>query len=454
MRRVLILISIALTLSCPALAKTVETSTDHLRFEDKPGFVLDNNHALLLTDGFGSYAQFALVKNISAELGEGAHKLESFFPNSVIKSSNLHGTKTINVGERQYSVKTEQITDKGAIFLINGQRIKELGLGGVSGYVMKNGFAIILTDLDTDEVEYLVLENASSLEKSRRHHVKDFLDTAWMDRMSVRESSSFTVEDVDYNVTLSEASVRGYKFRISYSWEEIICEDFTSKDDCLDTEKCFWDELEGTCGTLEGYDRNCRDPDGENLSVRSESTGFLDIGDERLKRIRDRQEDVCISTTELKEYHCQSGFLKAKTVECEGECENGRCVSDSGPTCGDGVLEEGEECDGSNFGKKSCQDFGLGAGKLTCHNCTINVSECGSACEGCKRGDSCLSVGERIENNSEELYCSSEGVLESQQSGGESCSEDFECASNQCDSGTCAGQGFFAKILGWFGNLF
>jgi len=45
--------------------------------------------------------------------------------------------------------------------------------------------------------------------------------------------------------------------------------------------------------------------------------------------------------------------------------------------CGNGVLDPMEQCEGSDFGGKSCVDFGLGGGSLICNQyCTIVVSQC------------------------------------------------------------------------------
>jgi hypothetical protein len=58
-----------------------------------------------------------------------------------------------------------------------------------------------------------------------------------------------------------------------------------------------------------------------------------------------------------------------------GECPDG---GDEEPRCGDGVKDEGEECDGGDFGNVCCDNFGFPAsGILICTpNCTIDTSEC------------------------------------------------------------------------------
>jgi len=48
--------------------------------------------------------------------------------------------------------------------------------------------------------------------------------------------------------------------------------------------------------------------------------------------------------------------------------------------CGDGVIQSGEECDGSNFAGQTCATRGYSGGNLSCNsNCTINTSQCTSA---------------------------------------------------------------------------
>ncbi len=66
-------------------------------------------------------------------------------------------------------------------------------------------------------------------------------------------------------------------------------------------------------------------------------------------------------------------------------CGNGVC--DTGETaescpadcegCGDGVKDQGEECDGEDFGAATCESEGAGGGTLYCNaNCTINDNYC------------------------------------------------------------------------------
>lgn len=47
------------------------------------------------------------------------------------------------------------------------------------------------------------------------------------------------------------------------------------------------------------------------------------------------------------------------------------------PYCGDGFIDAGEQCDGSNFGGKTCQSFGFDYGSLSCSGtCTISTNGC------------------------------------------------------------------------------
>jgi hypothetical protein len=51
-------------------------------------------------------------------------------------------------------------------------------------------------------------------------------------------------------------------------------------------------------------------------------------------------------------------------------------------TCGDGVINTGEQCDGENFNGMSCSSLGFTGGVLSCSNCQIGTSFCIGASEG------------------------------------------------------------------------
>ena len=44
--------------------------------------------------------------------------------------------------------------------------------------------------------------------------------------------------------------------------------------------------------------------------------------------------------------------------------------------CGNSVLEAGEECDGNDFGVKSCSNYDYSQGSLSCNSCKISSSGC------------------------------------------------------------------------------
>ena len=54
-------------------------------------------------------------------------------------------------------------------------------------------------------------------------------------------------------------------------------------------------------------------------------------------------------------------------------------ASTASSLCGNGVIDSGEECDGSNLAGQTCMSRGFSGGSLSCNpNCTINTSLCTS----------------------------------------------------------------------------
>jgi hypothetical protein len=55
-----------------------------------------------------------------------------------------------------------------------------------------------------------------------------------------------------------------------------------------------------------------------------------------------------------------------------------------GDYCGNGVIDDGEQCDGGNLGGFSCMDLGYSGGILSCDpvTCTYDASSCEAGSEG------------------------------------------------------------------------
>ena len=97
------------------------------------------------------------------------------------------------------------------------------------------------------------------------------------------------------------------------------------------------------------------------------------------------------------------GFVSGD-VSCSSECELvfDECVGDDPEECGDGVLQDGEECDGTDFGDATCGSRGFESGALACSaECEIVETGCESSSE-C--GDGELSGDEECDDgNTDDL---------------------------------------------------
>ena len=56
------------------------------------------------------------------------------------------------------------------------------------------------------------------------------------------------------------------------------------------------------------------------------------------------------------------------------------------PECGDGVIEGDEQCEGTDFGGKSCSSYGYSRGSLSCNSCRISKSGCSNGNGGSSSG--------------------------------------------------------------------
>lgn len=69
-------------------------------------------------------------------------------------------------------------------------------------------------------------------------------------------------------------------------------------------------------------------------------------------------------------------------------------------SCGDGVINTGEQCDGSEWGPiTNCTDFGYTGGTLSCDGCVFDTSQCtGKTAGDC--GDGVINTGEQCDETS------------------------------------------------------
>lgn len=82
---------------------------------------------------------------------------------------------------------------------------------------------------------------------------------------------------------------------------------------------------------------------------------------------------------------CSNTVIDACDLKSDGCCPagcNGANDPDCPAVCTNGVLEIGEDCDLSDFGTKTCQDFGYTGGFLVCNQCKILTYKCSSCGNG------------------------------------------------------------------------
>ncbi len=125
---------------------------------------------------------------------------------------------------------------------------------------------------------------------------------------------------------------------------------------------------------------------------------------------------------------CEDLGFYAGTLACSDFCtfDTAGCSG----TCGDGELEASrEQCDGDEFGALSCQSFGFQTGELACNaGCAVETSGCSGRC------------GDEIKNGTEQCdtldvggaQCTDVGFYGGQLGCSSSCSFD----TSQCE-GTC-----------------
>lgn len=83
--------------------------------------------------------------------------------------------------------------------------------------------------------------------------------------------------------------------------------------------------------------------------------------------------------TNLNNLTCQNlnGYTGG-TLSCDSSCQfdTSQCTGGTPGICGDNVVNPGETCDGTNFTGLSCSSFGFTGGSLSCNLCQILTSSC------------------------------------------------------------------------------
>ncbi len=104
-------------------------------------------------------------------------------------------------------------------------------------------------------------------------------------------------------------------------------------------------------------------------------------------------------------------------------CDDGGGTT--GPVCGNGVLENGEVCDLDQFGDTTCQSLGFDGGVLTC---SATCEPQTYACESWTCGDGVVNPGEACDGTWGDISCAAAGYV----FGTASCADDCTLDASSC----------------------
>lgn len=159
-----------------------------------------------------------------------------------------------------------------------------------------------------------------------------------------------------------------------------------------------WPGLSQEDSDRDGYSNGLElgDPNGTGATP---SGGVTHPGDPR--------EGLCGNGSMEGAEECESGNLGGATCASLGlisgtlGCTMCRYDTSSCDSCGDGMLQGGEECDGADLGGNTCETLGRGTGTLSCNGCSYDYSGCTSpnddVSETC--GNGLLEAGEQCDSS-------------------------------------------------------
>ena len=179
--------------------------------------------------------------------------------------------------------------------------------------------------------------------------------------------------------------------------------------------------------------------------------------------VQDTRGEQC-DTNNLAGKTCQDFGFTGGSLDCKDDCTLDTSGCTGRITCGNGVIDSGEQCDGNELGGNTCTSLGYYGGILSCNaDCTLNTDSCeiagrcgdgsiqtwaGEECDGSNLGrNTCESLG----YSRGTLTCTRSCTFDTSQCEG-MCGNGVKEVSEECD-GSAFGSASSCEGLGyWYGT--